>query len=102
MSPPDLVAARLLALERRLDYLVALIEIQGDKMSVELDNLVAQVTRLRTSSESVVTLVKGLADQIVALKTDPAKLQELADSLKADADAIDLAVHDNTPTPLVP
>jgi uncharacterized coiled-coil protein SlyX len=89
--------SQLRAVERRLDYLVALTEMEADKMSVALDNLTAQVARMRTTSESVLTLVKGLADQIAALKDDPVKLQALADELRASTDLLAQAVSDNTP-----
>jgi uncharacterized coiled-coil DUF342 family protein len=79
------------------DELIALIVKLGEQMSAQLDALTAQVERMKTTSQSVVALVKGLADQIQAMKDDPAALQALADSLRTDADAIDQAVHDNTP-----
>lgn len=48
-------------------------------------------------SSSAVTLIQGMADQIVALKNDPVKLQAFADELKQDADDLAAAVAANTP-----
>ena len=86
------LTARILTLEGRVDYLIALVERQGVTMSVQLDNLTAQVQRMSTVVQSVLTLVSGLAAQIEAGKDDPAKMQALADELKGDADLLAQAV----------
>ena len=66
-------------------------------MSQELDSLTVQVTRNTDVEASAVVLLKGLAQQIADLKTDPVKLQALSDSLKTSADALAEAVVANTP-----
>ena len=89
-------------IERKLDQLLtaAFITIrQGVIMSAELDTLTAQVTETNTVEDSAIVLIKGLADQIAALKTDPAALQALADSLHAKSDELAAAVAAIPPTP---
>ena len=66
-------------------------------MGVELDNLTAQVKANTEVEASAVVLLKGLAAQIEAIKTDPVALQGLSDSLKASADQLAEAVVANTP-----
>ena len=66
-------------------------------MSQELDSLTVQVTRNTDVEASAVVLLKGLAQQIADLKTDPVKLQALSDNLKTSADALAEAVVANTP-----
>jgi len=66
-------------------------------MSQELDALTVQVTKNTDTEASAVVLLKGLAEQIAALKTDPVKLQALSDNLKTSADALAEAVVANTP-----
>jgi len=68
-----------------------------EKMSAQLDALTAEVTRNTTVDESAITLLQGLAAQIEAMKTDPAALQGLADSLRSSSDALAAAVVANTP-----
>ncbi|MDQ5870787.1 MAG: hypothetical protein M3547_01090 [Acidobacteriota bacterium] len=66
-------------------------------MAGELQALEAEVERNTTVDGSVITLVNGLAAQIEALKNDPAKLQAMADKLRADNDALAAAVTAHTP-----
>jgi hypothetical protein len=66
-------------------------------MSVELDNLAAQVKANGDAEASAIVLIKGLADQIAAAKTDPVALQALSDSLKASATSLSEAITANTP-----
>jgi chromosome segregation ATPase len=76
------------------------------KMSVELDNLTAQVKANSDLLDSATTLINGIADRITAAGVDPAKLKALTDELKAKDDALAAAVVANTPpapiTPVVP
>ena len=67
-------------------------------MSPELQQLEAQVTATLGIEQSAVTLIRGLADQLVAAKQDPAKIQELSDHLKASADTLAAAIAAQ-PTP---
>jgi ABC-type transporter Mla subunit MlaD len=70
-----------------------------EQMSVELDRLKAEVARNTEVSNSVVTLVNGLAQQIRDHMHEPAELAKLADELDATSDKLGQAVADNTPTP---
>jgi len=65
-------------------------------MSAQLDALTAQVAATITIEQSAILLIQGLAAQIEALKTDPAALQALSDSLKGSADTLAAAVTANT------
>jgi hypothetical protein len=67
------------------------------KMSAELDALQAAVTNEDTVIDSAITLIQGLAAQIAANATDPAKLKALADDVNAKAQALAAAVAANTP-----
>jgi hypothetical protein len=77
--------------------------VQGEQlMSSQLDTLTAEVTQVETVDQSAIVLIKGLADQIAALKNDPAAIQALSDRLKASSEALAAAVTANTPTPTQP
>jgi hypothetical protein len=70
-------------------------------MSVELDNLTAQVKSNSDAIDSAVTLINGIADRIIAAGVDPVKLTALSDELKAKDDALAAAVTANTPAATV-
>ena len=73
-----------------------LLERQGEIMA-DLTQLQAEVERNTAVDESAITLLNGLAAQIESIKTDPAALQALANSLKSSSDALAQAVVANTP-----
>ena len=83
-------------LDQILDVL-GMIQRKEEVMSVQLDALTAQVKANTEVEASAVVLLKGLAAQIEAIKTDPVALQGLSDSLKASADQLAEAVVANTP-----
>lgn len=62
-----------------------------------LDDLTAQVAANTTVEQSAITLIQGLAAQLAAAGTDPAKLAALTSSLKTSADALAAAITANTP-----
>lgn len=70
-------------------------------MSKELDDLTAEVAQETTVENSAITLINGLAAQITAAGTDPAKLAALTASIKSSSDALAAAVTANTP-PVAP
>ena len=85
---------------QKLDQILNILgEIQRKEvaMSAQLDALTAQVKANTEVEASAVVLLKGLAAQIEAIKTDPVALQGLSDSLKASADQLAEAVVANTP-----
>ena len=77
---------------------LGVIERKIDTMSAELDRLTTEVAETKTAIDSALTLIAGLADQIRALKDDPAKLAALADELDAKQAEIAAAVAANTPS----
>jgi cell division septum initiation protein DivIVA len=83
-------------LDQILDLLRA-VQRKEETMSVQLDTLTTQVKANTDVEASAVILLKGLADQIAAAKTDPVALQTLSDSLKSSADQLAAAVIENTP-----
>lgn len=88
--------------DARLDSIVSLLNGLIGKvntMSAELDALTAAVTQENTVIDSAIVLLKNLAAQIAALKTDPAALQALADGITAKAQALADAIVANTPAP---
>lgn len=66
-------------------------------MSAQLDRLTASVAALKTKEQSLITLVKGLAQLIRDNVNDGPALTALADDIDADAAAIQAAVDENTP-----
>ena len=79
-------------LERKADFQTRLVIL----MSLALDALKAQVKANTDVTNSAVALIKGLADQIIALKDDPAALEQLAADMKSSDDALSAAVAANT------
>ncbi len=77
--------------------LLAGLKAQGVAMSKELDSLTDKVTETVTVEQSAIELLNGLSGQIAALKTDPAALQALSDSLAAKSSELAAAITANTP-----
>jgi len=68
-----------------------------NQIMAALDDLTAQVAANTTVEASAVTLIQGLAAQLAAAGTDPAKLASLQASLKTSADSLAAAITANTP-----
>jgi uncharacterized protein YoxC len=83
----DLVLARLNTLQETVNI-----------MSAEVDRLKASVAQLATVDQSVMTLLRGMSDQIRTLKQDPAALTALADEVDARVKELGDAVTANTAT----
>lgn len=66
-------------------------------MSQQLAELEAAVAANTTVVESAITLINGLASQILELKDDPVRLATLAHDLQAKTDALAAAVQANIP-----
>ena len=62
-----------------------------------LDDLTTAVAQTTSVTASAVALIKGLAAQITAAGTDPAKLAALVAQLNTQSSALAQAVSDNTP-----
>lgn len=62
-----------------------------------LDQIRAEVEENGSVTQSAITLIGGLAQQIRDLSTDPAALQALADQLDSQNSALAAAVAANTP-----
>jgi hypothetical protein len=91
--------------DRKLDEILGILRSvhnQGAHMSAEMDALEAQVTQMTTVEKSAVALINGLAAQIAAAGTDPAKLRALTASLQADAADLSAAITANTPAAPTP
>jgi uncharacterized protein (UPF0264 family) len=78
---------------QKLDQILA----QGVAMSAELDALTASVAKIKSADDSIIALVKGLADQLRANANDPAAINALAAELDAESAAVADAVAANTP-----
>ncbi len=72
------------------------------KMTKELSDLIAQVKATTDLEASAVVAFQGLADQIAALKDDPAAIADLAVQLKTSATALGAAIPANTPAAPAP
>lgn len=66
-------------------------------MSVEFDQLTAQVKANSDLLDSATALINGIAARIDAAGVDPAKLAALSSELKAKDDVLAAAVLANTP-----
>lgn len=88
----------LATITRKLD---ALLSSEG-RMTAELQALTDQVTQTTALEESAIQLITGLAGQLEAAKEDPAQVQALADSLKAESAQLAAAIAANTPAAPAP
>ena len=87
-------------INHKLDNILDILQHIKDKiklMSIELDNLTAQVKANNDLLDSATLLINGIADRITAAGVDPAKLTALATELKAKDDVLAAAVTANTP-----
>lgn len=94
--------------ERKLDRILSLLQqVAGSLVTViakenflatELDTLTAQVQANTDVEQSAIVLIQGLAAQIAANATDPAKLTALSAQLSASATALGAAITANTPS----
>jgi hypothetical protein len=80
-----------------LGAMLELIILKENYMSKELDDLTASVAAEGTVIDSAVALINGLAEQLAAAGTDPAKLAALKSDIDAKAAALASAVAANTP-----
>lgn len=84
-------------------HLLTLLTKEIKRMSAQLDALVAAVDANTTVTGSAIVLLEGLHAKILELLAqeviDPAAVQQLADNLAADTQALAAAVLANTPTP---
>jgi hypothetical protein len=62
-----------------------------------IDDLEAEVARETTVVDSILALVTKLLADIEAAKTDPARIQALVDTVRANDDRLAAAVTANTP-----
>ena len=89
---------------RKLDRVLALVETLVELHHLErltimsaLEDLTAQVAATVTIEASAVQVIAGIADQIKAAGTDPAKLAALSSELNASAAKLAAAISANTP-----
>lgn len=101
----DVQIAALLAVQQTILEIVQTInrketqQLQKEtEMSVELDDLTAQVTANTDGIASAITLINGIAGRIEAAGTDPVKLKALTTELRAKDDELAAAVAANTPS----
>ncbi len=89
-----------LSRNEKLDEILRLLHllVKGEKIIMaDLTALEAAVKANTDAEDSALTLIKTIADELAASKTDPAKVQALADKLNASAAALAAAVVANTP-----
>ena len=67
-------------------------------MALDFSALQAEITRDADVNSSAATLLADLAARVEATKGDPAAVQALADSLRANSDTLAAAVAANTPS----
>lgn len=81
----------------RVESNIAALTLKQEQAMTDLTALTAEVARNTEVDSSAIALLTGLAAQIEALKTDPAALQALADTMRGSSDALAAAVAANTP-----
>ncbi len=84
--------------QRTIEALLRILIAKVEQMSAELDRLTASVAAETSKTESLITLVNGLAQIIRDNTGNPAALTALADSLDAETSKIQAALDANTPT----
>jgi hypothetical protein len=82
---------------RRLAQIKELLHREGHVIMSALDDLTAQVTANTSLEQSAITLIQGLAAQLAAAGTDPAKLAALTTQLNSSSAALAAAITANTP-----
>jgi len=87
------ILRKLATLNVKVDYLI----LRGVELMADLSALQAQVKANTDVEASAIVLIQGLAAQIAAAGTDPAKLQELQNQLNTSASALAAAITANTP-----
>jgi len=68
------------------------------KMSIEMDELRAEVAANTAGDESAILLIQGLADRIDQLANNPVELRAFAAELRASRERLATSVFENTPT----
>lgn len=87
-------------ISQRVDLLISLARSQLSElfnMATSLDSITEQVTAIETVDQSIITLVKQLADMVAELKPNQEAIDALAARLRTSAEAVAKAVTDNTP-----
>jgi hypothetical protein len=87
------VLARLTLMEAKLDVVIR----REETIMADLAALEAQVATNTAVDQSAIVLITNIAAMLEAAKTDPARVQALADQLRGSADALGAAVLANTP-----
>lgn len=89
----------------KLSLIIALLQSNDGKltaMTAALDKLTLEVAETKEVMASAVVMIAGLADQIRALKDDPAALEALAGELDGAQAALAAAISANTPAEPAP
>lgn len=82
--------------------LLSLLVKQGEKIMADLTQLQADVAAETTVTQSAITLLQGLKQQLEAAGTDPQKLADLSASIEANTKALSDAITSNTPAATAP
>ncbi len=92
--------------ETKVDEILRIVqELKKDEktMSKALEALAAQVKANTDLEQSAISLIAGISEQLQEAKDDPAKIAELAATLKTSASTLGAAILANTPAgPEVP
>jgi len=88
------------ALHMKLDEIIRLLRIviKGERIIMaDLSTLESAVQSNTDVEQSAIALINGIAAQLAAAATDPAKVKALADQLAANSASLAAAVTANTP-----
>lgn len=85
------------ALDNQAANLLQQLIAQGEKMSEQMDKLLAEVAECKTATESAITLIGGLSEKLKAAQGSPEDLSAVIAELDANTAALAAAVASNTP-----
>jgi hypothetical protein len=95
-EPDSRIDEILLAIGKQTRQLYKLTE-EEKQMALDLSGLTVEVTNNTDVVGSALALIQGLADELTAAAGDPAAVAALADTLRANNQALADAVAANTP-----
>ena len=82
--------------DEKIENLLHKILRKVENMSLELDNLTAEVAENTEVIESAIVLIEGIAAQLEAITDDPVQIQALADTLNDESNKLAAAIAAHT------
>ena len=96
------IFAELRVINQQLADIRRALNIQETNIMSALDDLATQVAKNTSLEASAIQLIEGLAKELAAAATDPAKVTALSAQLASSASALASAITANTPAAPAP